>query len=232
MKLSLIILISLIYSGCLTACESDPDVMPADEAADASPMGGTPATGGAGDATEGPPDGDVLTEPGSRLSAPEVHRPEAAACDRERPEDPFDASGLEGDQPGVMCLSHADCDAGVNGRCVHTRFGTECTYDDCFTDSDCADDEVCTCGGTPGLPHGNNVCLQAWCRLDSDCGAGRYCSPNVYGCELVGWVCHTPQDTCSTQNDCEDTESPEGSFCGYSNGDSRWMCISASTCAG
>jgi hypothetical protein len=39
--------------------------------------------------------------------------------------------------------------------------------------------------------------VPANCRLDSDCGAGGYCSPSRGTCgTFQGFYCHTPADSC------------------------------------
>lgn len=194
------------------------------------------AVGGAGGAIGGG-GGEVGGGGGSvggagGLQEPEKHRPVAEACDDERPMQPFEL-GPDEEYGEVECRSHEACDQGRNGRCVFTRFGTACTYDECITDDDCGAGSVCQCNG--GFYSDNNVCLsQGECQTDGDCGANGYCSPSFGDCGdysgVVGWFCHTADDECVDDADCGDGES-WGDYCAFMPGTGRWQC-SNSHCAG
>jgi hypothetical protein len=132
-----------------------------------------------------------------------------------------------------MCSSDAQCgDAGPNARCIQAWVdGCACTYDSCFHDSDCTG-ETCACHGSPYVGGGNR-CVPGDCHVDSDCGAGGYCSPS-YGAQncggLSGYYCHTPVDDCIDDSDCNgvSTSGPVEligpNVCAYSTTSSRWEC--------
>jgi len=71
-----------------------------------------------------------------------------------------------------------------------------------------------------------NACLRGNCRTDGDCGPGGFCSPAsegpcAEGAGLVAYYCHTPQDECLDEDDCNGA-----GLCGYDEGLSRWTCQS------
>lgn len=155
---------------------------------------------------------------------PENHRPTATPCDDVRP------AGGAPDDDGE-CTTDADCDAGRNGRC-RVRGGRiggwACTYDACLTDAECAGNGVCECEGA--VSSDANVCLSnVGCRVDADCGAGGFCSPSQGSCGnysgIITYQCHTPQDECIDDADCE-----QGN-CRFDDTAGHWKC-SDSQCAG
>jgi hypothetical protein len=100
----------------------------------------------------------------------------------------------------------------------------ECTYDACFHDTDCNAGEVCACHGSAYVGGFGNACVQGDCRVDSDCGAGGWCSPSTdpSSCAggLLGYYCHTPKDTCVNDSDCN---LKGGAYaCAYQSG--FWQC--------
>jgi Cys-rich repeat protein len=119
--------------------------------------------------------------------------------------------------------------------------GNFCSYDLCAADGDCADAGVCLCGtsigtvGSDGTPiREGNRCVPANCRVDSDCGAGGVCSPTVgTSCGprngIVGYECHTPSDTCTTDAQCQD--GGLGGYCAFQPTLGHWAC-SFGFCAG
>ena len=181
----------------------------ADAGADAGALDAGPGTD-AGPSDAATPDGGTCIDP-----APTPDRPVATTCSPCRPDSP-DPGGS-----GGMCSTHADCTAGPNGRCSFGMIGAFCSYDDCFTDADCAAGEVCSCDGA--YFSGANVCVPANCHVNSDCTSGR-CSPS-YGCLVgggpEGWYCHTAADACAVDADC--SGSP-GGRCAYDTTTRRWAC--------
>jgi len=168
---------------------------------------------------------------GMTLREPEKHRSEATACDPTRPSMPPNAPP-DGDPNWVTCHSHAECTDGANGRCSgNGRAGYRCTYDLCFTDSDCptaatGESQLCQCDGGYA---GNNVCLPGNCRVDADCGNSGYCSPSLGACGnysgVVGYFCHTQEDECLDDADC--SISPNAGYCAFMPVVGRWQCSTA-----
>ena len=165
--------------------------------------------------------------------APTSHRPTAAACPSTRGPGVNDDAGLPVGA-GAQCTSDSQCTAGKNGRCTAGGNAAPiCTYDACFTDSDCPKGDVCACGQESGSGREPNVCLEGNCTVDSDCGAGGYCSPS-YGTTcgaflgVVGYYCHTPHDQCTNDNQC--TAMP-GGYCGWQPTSDIWTCFYG-LCAG
>jgi hypothetical protein len=119
-----------------------------------------------------------------------------------------------------------------------SRVGYVCNYDDCFADNACAMGQVCVCGsGSGALGRTPNRCLTGNCQVDADCGGPRFCSPSLDPTcgtftGVVGYFCHTPQDTCYVDSDCGP---PDGSgasgFCAYQPAMGHWAC-SYGVCSG
>lgn len=195
-------------------------------------VGGSGGTGGAGGQIGGSGGSGGTGGVGGGLPEPAIHRPSPVTCDDERPVNPIDVSEW-GEGPDIECESHDECDDGRNGRCVYTRFGTACTYDQCLEDSACGG-TVCQCEG--GFYADNNICLsEGNCLVDADCGDGGYCSPSFGDCGsytgVVGWYCHTAEDECTDNADCGGDEGGFGDYCAYMPATGRWQC-SNSHCAG
>jgi hypothetical protein len=166
-----------------------------------------------------------------------VHRASALACDAVRaPGEP--RTGTVGSNPLASCSSDVECTQGTNGRCSgNGHDGWQCTYDGCSEDAECGAG-VCACEG--GSRSDNNVCLTGNCRVDAECGGGKgYCSPTLGSCgnytKAVGYFCHTPQDECIDDADCEaiDAGPSRGGpgYCAYAETVGHWTC-SWSHCAG
>jgi Cys-rich repeat protein len=195
----------LIVLGALSACGGSVAVSPGDAGSD-----GTSSGGG------GP--------------MPLHHRPDDAPCSTTPPRGSCDF----GEVGGSGCSTDSDCvDAGTNGRCVPFNggpVGCTCTHDECIHDTDCSG-ETCACHGSPYMGGYGNRCVPGNCRVDSDCGAGGYCSP-TYGPQncggLAAYYCHTLTDQCIDDTDCGDA----GSFqvCAYATTSSRWECQTKVLC--
>jgi hypothetical protein len=177
-------------------------------------------------------------------SVPTNHRPEDAECPRER--GPGRASVVRD------CTQDSDCTQGTNGRCISPNVvgplgGSSCTYDTCFSGSDCPTNEPCRCreSAASNIP---NVCVTGSnCRIDSDCGPGGFCSPSLFyldssisgsptsgsGYATFGYFCHTPMDLCRNDSDCDQSTCDGKSdcslvACGYSSVN-RWDCFGVGT---
>jgi hypothetical protein len=166
------------------------------------------------------------------------HRAAPECCPTQRgpgpPNQPYPPGVASPGVGGVgACSSDADCDGGVNGRCF--PFGGlvgpgGCSYDQCFTDSNCPSGTPCLCRSSPS-DDSANVCVPGGnCVVDSDCGPGGYCSPSREGCEGPNpYYCHTALDECINDSDCPSVDGGELSYatsatCAYSLQTQRWVC--------
>lgn len=233
-NLSALLIAALVCSGCIEdrAPSEDADAMaaPEPEAPTAEPPAPEPPTAEPVIEPEPFPPDPPDPNPGPaipEIREPERHRTLPEMCDDVRPPGPVDGDG----DPGGECSSDDDCVDGVNGRCVHGRF-TMCTYDECFSDADCANDQgggVCECEG--GWGSDANACLGGDCRRDLDCETG-YCSPSYGDCGdysgFVAYYCHTFEDDCIDDADCADLP---GGYCAFQPQLGRWAC-SNSHCDG
>jgi hypothetical protein len=186
-------------------------------------MGSAGATGAAGtDSGGGGYAGMVVGDRGQGRT-PLYHRATSSTCPSQR--GPGASSIIENGMPGfppcptpppatsVCCSSDSQCGGGTNGRCTTAggRGGNECSYDNCFTDSQCPSGVPCLCRSSP-TDNARNTCAPAGnCRVDSDCGRGGYCSPSpsaeAQECGNVNpysgpFYCHTASDTCIDSGDC------------------------------
>jgi hypothetical protein len=165
----------------------------------------------------------------SDAEVPLNHRATAACCPAERGPGPSAApypaevgQGLSG-----LCMSDSDCTAGTNGRCSWESWvGSGCTYDECFTDSQCGSKVPCICrsSSTDSTPNacdfggrtlaGEDV-YPSNCAVDTDCGPGGYCSPSAVPSNALHisgavnvcygpnpYYCHTASDLCINDSDC------------------------------
>jgi hypothetical protein len=106
---------------------------------------------------------------------------------------------------GAACTTKADCVS--EGEWAWCR-GGECHVDQGVTASGCPSGQACGCGNISGGASGTyaNRCVDARCRVDSDCpspGTGG-CAPSRNGrCnEVTGYDCHSPADECQSDADC------------------------------
>jgi hypothetical protein len=221
--------------------------------------GGT--TGGPSTALH-PQDGGVDAVPPADASRdtsvriPLLHRPAGSTCPSERAPGALDCRcpGSDGGCSCVQgnCSQDSDCTAGVNGRCLLANapfLYVGCTYDTCFSDSDCSPQEPCACRASASSTIENYCLVGSNCRVDTDCGPGGYCSPSQVsgGCDCLstalcgpdvhcwagdtpvpcvcgdscghGYFCHTPQDTCLDDSDCTNWGT-----CNYDWLNTTWSC--------
>ncbi len=133
----------------------------------------------------------------------------------------------------------SDCKNGVNGRCFPFEglIGPGgCSYDECFTDSQCPSGATCLCRGS-STANIANVCVPAGnCTVDSDCGPGGYCSPSPDNCYTPSsYYCHTALDACTNDSDCQLVDAgscccEQVATCTYSVQAQRWQCTQKSCC--
>jgi hypothetical protein len=163
--------------------------------------------------------GDVPTD-GSHV--PMNHRPDDSQCTGAAPAGNCTSPGSPGN-----CHTDTDCTMGTNGRCVMNGGGAifcNCSFDMCANDSACPSGQTCACHGSP-YTSGGNACVTGNCRVDSNCGAGGFCSPspsytNCGG--ISGYYCHTSMDLCVNDGDCMGTTGLR--ICSFTPTSNRWEC--------
>jgi hypothetical protein len=124
----------------------------------------------------------------------------------------------------TSCATDADCEATGSGLQYCRQ--NQCVFDQCLTDTDCANGGVCGCstdyyGGNAAFHP--NVCVAAACHVDSDCGAGGLCAPSFGYCgSFDSFQCgSSTAGSCSTQETCS-----------YSQEVGRFVCGPATACSG
>jgi hypothetical protein len=170
---------------------------------------------------------------------PIYHRAAPSCCPTERGPapgtQPYDG-GIGGTANG--CSTDSQCTAGADGRCFPWEglVGPGgCSYDQCFTDSDCSG-APCECR-TSASDNTANVCAPGGnCALDSDCGSGGYCSPSQ-ACFFYApptYYCHTASDTCINDDDCPLVDAGGGCGvprnCVYDPQAQHWACSQQACC--
>jgi len=119
------------------------------------------------------------------------------------------------------CGQDSNCTTGISGRCLMNGPPpiTACSYDTCFSDSDCPAKTPCICRSSASGSEPNSCLTGSDCRVDSDCGPGNFCSPSQYD-QWCGFTyhCHTASDTCVDDNDCV------GATCNFSKQTGHWAC--------
>jgi hypothetical protein len=97
----------------------------------------------------------------------------------------------------------------------------------CVTDADCAEGQICACGGSaPGYP-ASTRCIAAGCTGNDAC-PGSVCGlgHEVNACG-EDWItaCRTPEDTCVRRQDC----AGEDDNCLPAE-DGAWACVIPGVC--
>jgi hypothetical protein len=172
--------------------------------------------------------------------APLYHRATGATCPSQRGPNTASFPPCPTAPSLYCCSSDADCtDGGTNGRCINYFFGPAvCSFDECFTDSDCPSGTPCIwrSSSTDDSP---NTCVPGGnCVLDSDCGPGGYCSPSPSPMECAGpgpYYCHTSADACTNDADCPAIDAGPGmvtgpSLCMYDLQAVHWACGLGTLC--
>lgn len=118
------------------------------------------------------------------------------------------ASGAGGQSNGELfpeptCAPACTAPGSFCARLSYLTASTGCLTR-CDSDSECADNELCLCGG-----YGVSVCVPASCRSDADCDDGYHCAqePN---CDMNGlgkFSCQKAEDECFSSDDCSMCES-------------------------
>jgi len=156
------------------------------------------------------------------VQEPPEHRAVGEQCDHTRP--PGNVPDVYEAGDGLVCYTDDECTDGVNGRCVDRR-GPSCTYDECFSDSDCNTGGPCGC--EMGFWSDFNTCLAGNCQVDSDCGESGYCAPSFGTCGsysgVVAYWCRTPEDSCVTDQECANPTMGPG-YCAYLPEVGHWSC--------
>jgi len=245
-----LVLLSAAACGGRSALDDGPTATSPAHDASATPLDArVDATGprdaradGAGEAAT---DGGLSCQPafveaGSGLAGdaeiPIYHRAIPSCCPSERaagpPPQPY-GSGM-----AAGCSLDSQCTDGGDGRCFPFEglVGPGgCSYDACFTDSDCSG-APCVCRAS-AADNNANVCAPGGnCALDSDCGSGGYCSPSQ-ACPFYGppvYYCHTASDACINDVDCP-IVGPGGAcevpqVCVYDPQAQHWACSQQACC--
>lgn len=170
-----------------------------------------------GDARETTPPGYGPTMPPSGPTLPPENGPTM-------PGDVLPGAGGSG---GTSSQSSANDDAGSGIAAQHRSSSETCSNDHpsdfCFDDSDCRTGGPCVCAGSEARNRWN-VCLDGNCQTDADCGDDGRCSPTLSDCGdyggIIGYYCHTPQDTCVNDSDCSES----AGYCMYRPELGHWQC--------
>jgi hypothetical protein len=164
------------------------------------------------------------------VRTPKNHRATASTCS---PSTSPGTGVCSGGIPGA-CKIDSDCAAGKNGHCEPLSGGVlmcGCVYDTCASDTDCKG-SVCACQGTPYQTQANTCAPAGGCRLDSDCGAGGFCSPSSgAGCAnaIAGYFCHTAADECVDDEDCKSGVTGPAN-CRFDGAKHHWACAAVLAC--
>ena len=187
--------------------------------------------------------GDVANEAahGGAQPVPKKHRVAASTCpDQRGPGSAIVQDWCYGSAAAygvtVLCVQDSDCADGTNGRCLleGKPCDTNCSYDTCFSDSDCPDNQPCECRDSASSFVPNFCVTGSNCRVDADCGPNGFCSPSVIGSITCGYdpaviasgyFCHKEQDSCVDDSDCDSS-----SICAYSPQSNHWTCVPISVC--
>ena len=177
--------------------------------------------------------------------APFQHRSAPASCPSQRGPGPSCANTT----CSSSCSSDSQCIDGENGRCFPWEGLVSlggCSYDECFTDSNCGSRTPCICRSSPTDNNANMCDVGGNCALDSDCGPGGYCSPSMETCYSTNpeavvegrnyggpnpYYCHTASDLCINDSDCASPDAGTATTptltytpCAYNVQDERWEC--------
>lgn len=178
----------------------------------ATSTGGTPTSAGSGGGTAAPCDDPMPVGAGYERCGPDgpVHRPRVEQCESSLPRPSARIIAPPGDG---QCLSDADCTDMPHGYCTEGGQlpGGFCAYG-CVKDSECPSGNICVCGDPVGH------CVSSTCTSNADCGAGLRCQSYdpSHGCGMESFACQTPDDTCESDADCQDTGSL--AYCDASSG--------------
>ncbi|HEX7509299.1 MAG TPA: DUF6599 family protein [Polyangia bacterium] len=184
-------------------------------------------------------------------SEPLQHRSTPASCPSQRGPGPSCANTM-----CSSCSSDPQCIDGKNGRCFPWEGLVSlggCSYDECFTDSNCGLRTPCLCRSSPTDNNANMCDVGGNCAVDSDCGPGGYCSPSMETCYSTNleavvegrnyggpnpYYCHTAADLCVNDSDCASLDAgtattsscPTYTPCAYNAQSNRWECTQLLCC--
>ena len=173
--------------------------------------------------------------PPGNLGVPPLHRANSLMCTV--PRTPATDGGSAPNNYGG-CTGDGQCTSGQDGRCqaVYNSMACGCSYDTCDIDDVCGDNAVCLCR-TTDTPSSANHCLTAGnCRVDSECGAGGYCSPSLLvgdtcNQDNIAYFCHSAQDQCVQDSQCVAAIGQPAQGCLFSpHGEGYWACFPFSGC--
>ena len=148
-----------------------------------------------------------------------VHRYEAKTCeffDYEIEESLSDASNCPDG-----CIED-----GISGVCFDDGWVRiyECVYK-CESDGDCPKGRYCLCTNTE-TDFNFSECVKGNCSTDEDCEVGFQCGVTKSECGASnGLYCHTPNDDCYGDVDCEDMYR-----CAFDENEAKWTCMGVALC--
>jgi hypothetical protein len=111
-------------------------------------------------------------------------------CDAPPPADPVPPRACENPTPGYQVSMDQPsgwivCENGGG----HRETAVACVNPtECATDGDCAEGQICECGGNASM------CIEAHCTTDADCQEGYHCWRNV-----ADVACDSPFDRCRVE---------------------------------
>ena len=138
---------------------------------------------------------------------PANHRLAGSACPQDRGAGTPNGAFCSANAPlPIDCAADSACTAGTNGRCLQgigPACRLFCSYDECASDSDCPGNIPCACRQAASDSAPNTCATASNCRVDTDCGAGGFCSPSLIGsaCECISESFCTPGEASCSETD-------------------------------
>lgn len=178
----------------------------------ASSTAGKPTSGGSKSSAGSSSGGGSCVEPEiigngyERCGDGPIHRPSIQECESSLPR-----AGTQKIAPPAdgQCATDADCADMPHGYCAPgVQLPGNVCHHGCVKDSECGAGNICVCGDPVGH------CAGSTCASDAECGRGLRCQSydSSHGCGIERFACQTPDDTCSSDADCN------GGYCDAASG--------------
>jgi len=140
------------------------------------------------------------------------HRPESVSCQTRTALADAHVGTPASDQLIHSCQTDADCSELLRGYCNKYPYNSVGTCSSpCLDDSECPINAVCACSSLGPL---SGTCTPAGCRIDADCPsdsrctASNLCRDSVSSIPWQVFACSSPNDECSTSEDCGSSIDP------------------------